>query len=165
MPYVELQKLLDEANAWGFYSYDKGCYVEELSDGLIDALVERFPEKLSPLSIVLFYRLDGAYSEPAEDATAFSGGRSPRFGAFIIGVCPAPEMLPRERAWVRSVAEAIRPYAVSDGSYVNGSAEFDDIDPVAAAYGAAKFGRLVELKSKYDPADRLHGNARVAPSG
>jgi hypothetical protein len=74
-------------------------------------------------------------------------------------------MLSGERAWVRSVAEAIRPYAISDGSYVNGSSEFDDIDPVAAAYGAAKFGRLVELKSKYDPADLLHGNARVAPTG
>ena len=74
-------------------------------------------------------------------------------------------MLSGEQAWVRSVAEAMRPYAVSDGSYVNGSSEFDDLDPVAAAYGAAKFGRLVELKSKYDPADLLHGNARVAPVG
>ena len=114
MPYVELQKMLDEANAWGFFCYDKGCYVEELSDGLIDALVERFPQKTSPLSIVLFYRLDGAYSEPAEDATAFSGGRSPRYGTFIIGVCPAPEMLPAERAWVTSIADALRPYATQD---------------------------------------------------
>ena len=102
MPYVELQKMLDEANAWGFFCYDKGCYVDELSDGLIDALVERFPDKVSPLSIVLFYRLDGAYSAPAEDATAFSGGRSPRYGVVHHRRCPAPEMLPGERAWVRS---------------------------------------------------------------
>ena len=126
MPYVELQKMLDEANAWGFHSYDKGCYVEELSDGVIDALTEHFPKKQSPLSLVLFYRLDGAYSRAAEDATAFSGGRSPRFGVFVIGVCPVAEMLPAERGWVRSMAEALRPYAASDGSYVNGSAEFDD---------------------------------------
>jgi hypothetical protein len=165
MPYVELQKLLDEANGWGFHCYDKGCYVEELSDGVIDALVEHYPQKTSPLSIALFYRLDGAYSAVAEDATAFSGGRSPRFGVFIIGVCPAPEMFPGERAWVRSLAEALRPYAASDGSYVNGSSEFDDLDPVASAYGAAKFARLVELKAKYDPSDLLHGNARVAPIG
>ncbi len=151
MPYVQLQKMLDEANAWGFYCYDKGFYVEELSDGVIDALVEHFPRKASPLSIMLFYRLDGAYSGVAEDATAFSGGRSPRFGAFVIGVCPAPEMMPAERAWVRSIAEAMRPYAASDGSYVNGSTDFDDVDPVAAAYGATKFARLVELKAKYDP--------------
>jgi hypothetical protein len=163
MPYVELQKMLDEANAWGFHCYDKGNYVEELSDGVIDVLVEHFPQKISPLSIVLFYRLDGAYSAVAEDATAFSGGRSPRFGTFIIGVCPAPEMLPAERAWVRSLAEALRPYAAPDGSYVNGSAEFDDADPVHAAYGADKFARLVELKAKYDPADLLHGNAGIAP--
>src|SRR4051794_16125634 len=32
MPYVELQKMIDEANAWGHYAYDKGCYVDELSD-------------------------------------------------------------------------------------------------------------------------------------
>jgi FAD/FMN-containing dehydrogenase len=162
MPYVELQKMLDEANGWGFFCYDKGCYVEELSDGVIDALVEHFPQKVSPLSIVLFYRLDGAYSAVPEDATAFSGGRSPRVGVFIIGVCPAPEMLPGERAWVRSMAEAIRPYAVADGSYVNGSSDFDEVDPVAAAYGAAKFARLVELKAEYDPTDLLHGNARVS---
>ena len=33
MPYVELQRLLDEANAWGFHSYDKSCYLDGLSDG------------------------------------------------------------------------------------------------------------------------------------
>ena len=165
MPYVELQKMLDEANAWGFFAYDKGCYVEELSDGVIDALVEHFPQKTSPLSIALFYRLDNAYSAAAEDATAFSGGRSPRFGVFIIGVCPDPAMMPAERSWVRSLAEALRSYAASDGSYVNGSSEFDELDPVQAAYGAAKFARLVELKAKYDPTDLLHGNARVVPIG
>ena len=30
---------------------------------------------------------------------------------------------------------------------------------------AGRFGSLVELKSKYDPADLLHGNARVVPAG
>jgi len=108
MPYVELQKMLDEANAWGFHCYDKGCYVEALSDDVIDALTEHFPKKISPLSLVLFYRLDGAFSRVEEDATAFSGGRSPRFAVFVIGVCPAPEMLAGEREWVRSMAAALR---------------------------------------------------------
>jgi FAD/FMN-containing dehydrogenase len=159
MPYVELQKMLDEANAWGFYAYDKGCYVEELSDGVIDALTEHFPLKTSPLSIVLFYRLDRGYGRVPDDATAFSGGRSPRFGTFIIGVCPVEEMFPAERAWVRSMAEALRPYAAKDGSYVNGSADFDGTDRVQAAYGAEKFARLVELKSTYDPGNLFQSNA------
>jgi hypothetical protein len=162
MPYVALQQMLDEANGWGLYCYDKGCYVEELSDGVIDAMVELYPKKSSPLSIMLFYRLDNAYSAVAEDATAFSGGRSPRYGVFIIGGAPVPELFDAERAWVRSIAAAMRPYAASDGSYVNGSSDFD---AVVDAYGAAKFPRLVELKAKYDPTDLLHGNARVAPTG
>jgi hypothetical protein len=160
MPYVELQKMLDEANGWGLYCYDKGCYVDEFSDGVIDALVEHFPQKTSPLSIVLFYRLDGAYSAVADDATAFSGGRSPRFGVFIIAGCPVPEMFPAERDWARALATALAPFASDDGSYVNGSAEFDAVE---AAYGAGKFARLVELKAKYDPTDLFHGNARVTP--
>ncbi len=90
MPYVELQKMLDEANAWGFHCYDKGCYVETLSDDIVDAVTDHFPKKISPLSLVLFYRLNGAFSHVEEDATAFSGGRSPRFAVFVIGVCPAP---------------------------------------------------------------------------
>ena len=163
MPYVELQKMLDEANAWGFHAYDKGCYVEELSDGVIDALTEHFPQKQSPLSLVLFYRLDGAYSRVAEDATAFSGGRSARFGTFIIGVCPVAEMFPAERDWVRSMADALRPHAARDGSYVNGSAEFDDLDPVQSAYGAEKFAKLVRLKTTYDPGNLFHGAANITP--
>ena len=70
-------------------------------------------------------------------------------------------MFAAERDWVRSMGEAMRPYAASDGSYVNGSSEFD---AVVDAYGAAKLPRLVELKAKYDPTDLLHGNARVAPA-
>jgi FAD/FMN-containing dehydrogenase len=164
MPYVELQKMLDEANGWGFYCYDKGCYFDELSDEVIDALTEHFPRKVSPLSLALFYRLDGAYSRVPEDATAFSGGRSARFAMFAIGVCPVAEMFPAEREWVRSLAEALRPYAAQDGSYVNGLTDFDP-DQVRQAYGAQKFARLVEIKASYDPDNLFHGNADLSPPG
>jgi hypothetical protein len=61
MPYVELQKLLDEANAWGIHGYEKGTYLGELSDAVIDVITEQVPRKNSPMSVLLFYRLDGAY--------------------------------------------------------------------------------------------------------
>ena len=163
MPYVELQKMLDEANAWGFHCYDKGCYVETLSDDVIDIVTEHLPNKTSPLSLILFYRLDGAYSRVAEDATAFSGGRSPRYAVFVIGVCPAPEMLGPERAWVRSMADALRPVSVDDGVYVNGTTDFDAASPVQAAYGREKYDRLVAVKTKYDPHNVFHRNANIVP--
>jgi FAD/FMN-containing dehydrogenase len=164
MPYVELQKLLDEANAWGLYAYDKGCYVSELSDDVIDVVTEQFPQKTSPLSLVLFYRLDGAYSQVAEDATAFGGGRSARFGMFMIGVCPVSEMLPGEREWVRSMAEALRPAAADDGLYVNGMTEFDARSSVEMAYGPEKYARLVQIKTTYDPHNVFRRNANIPPA-
>jgi hypothetical protein len=45
------------------------------------------PRRGSPLSVVLFYRLDEAYSEDGEDDTAFGGGRSLYMG-FFIGLAP-----------------------------------------------------------------------------
>jgi FAD/FMN-containing dehydrogenase len=163
MPFVELQKMLDEANAWGLYAYDKGCYVKELSDEVIDVFTEHFPRKTSPLSLVLFYRLDGAYSRVAEDATAFGGGRSPRFGVFMIGVCPVAEMLPGEREWVRSMADALRPAAADDGLYVNGMTDFDARSSVEMAYGPEKYARLVQLKTTYDPDNTFRLNANIPP--
>ena len=77
MPYVELQKLLDEANAWGLYGYEKGTYVEDLSDPVIEVSPSTSPGRTSPMSVLLFYRLDGAYSRVGEDDTAFGGGASP----------------------------------------------------------------------------------------
>ena len=164
MPFVELQKMLDDANAWGFHCYDKGCYVDALSDDVIDALTQHFPDKISPSSVVLFYRLDGAYSRVREDATAFSGGRSPRFAVFVIGVCPAPDMFAAEREWVRSMADALAPFAVADGTYVNGMTDFDALRPVRSAYGPEKYARLVDVKTTYDPHNIFHRNANIAPT-
>ena len=130
---------------------------------IIDAVTEHFPNKISPLSLVLFYRLDGAFSRVEEDATAFSGGRSPRFAVFVIGVCPAPEMFAPEREWVRSLVDAFRPMSLNDGVYVNGTTDFDALSPLLAAYGTEKYARLVDIKTKYDPHNVFRHNANIAP--
>jgi hypothetical protein len=66
----------------------------------------------SSWSNVLFYRLNGAYSEVADDEAAFSGGGSPRYAIFIIGLAAIGELLAADRGWVRSFWEALRPYAM-----------------------------------------------------
>src|SRR5438067_9600611 len=52
MPYVALQQMFDESAPWGMYAYEKAVYLEELTDGAIDAIVEHQPKKMSPLSFV-----------------------------------------------------------------------------------------------------------------
>jgi FAD/FMN-containing dehydrogenase len=163
MPYVELQQLLDEASAWGRFGYEKSCYVEGLSDDAIAVISDQLPRKSSPLSNLLFYRLDGAYSEVADDETSFSGGRSPRYAIFIVALAATRELLAADRRWVRSFWEALRPYATGIGSYVNGMAEFEE-DRVRAAYGVAKYQRLAKIKTDYDPDNVFHHNANIKPA-
>jgi FAD/FMN-containing dehydrogenase len=165
MPYVGLQQMLDEANAWGSHAYEKGTYIEELSDDVIDVLATHVPRKTSPMSLLLMYRLDGAYSMVADDATAFSGGRSPRFGVFIVGVAPDAAGLTPEHRWVGDLWEALRPYAVGSGDgYVNGTTDYGS-DRVRGSYGPRKYERLARIKARFDPDNLFHVNANIEPAG
>jgi hypothetical protein len=164
MPYVELQKLLDEANAWGVHAYEKGTYVAELSDPVIDVLTEHVPRKHSPMSVVLFYRLDGAYCRPGDDQTAFSGGRTPRYGTFIVGLAPDAALLAADRGWVRDLWQALRPHAIGGGDgYINGITRLLR-RPASAQLRPAKYERLAAIKAEYDPGNLFHLNANIKPA-
>jgi FAD/FMN-containing dehydrogenase len=163
MPYLALQQMLDEANAWGFHAYDKGFYLDDFSDEAIQVITEQVPLKRSPGSVLLFYRLDGAYSKVPEDATAFSGSRAPGFAGFIIAVCPTPELLEHDRAWVRSFWDALVPVSRGIGSYVNAISDAGVDDRVRASYGA-KYDRLAAIKATYDPDNIFHRNANIKPA-
>jgi FAD/FMN-containing dehydrogenase len=127
-------------------------------------VADYLPRKTSPLSPVLFYRLDGAYSEVGEDYTAFGGGRSPRWVIFIVGLTDSPEKLGAEREWVRSFWDALQAHAMGIGSYVNGESEFVD-DRVRNSYGTVKYERLARIKAIYDPDNVFHLNANIRPFG
>jgi FAD/FMN-containing dehydrogenase len=164
MPYVELQKLLDEANPWGIHGYEKGTYVQELSDPVIDVITEQVPRKNSPMSVLLFYRLDGAYCQAGDDETAFSGDRSPRYVVFIVGLAPDAGLLDADRGWVRGLWEALRRHAIGSGDgYINGIADFSD-DRLRHSYGPAKYERLAQIKTQYDPGNLFHLNANIRPA-
>ncbi len=163
IPYVNLQQMFDEGNAWGMHAYEKALYLDELTDGVIEVFAKHLPRKRSPLSFVPIFLLDGAYHNVADDATAFGGSRSARYGFNIAAVCPAPELLEADRAWVRAFWEELRPHASNAGSYVNFMAEYEE-DRVRASYGAAKYDRLARIKAQYDPDNVFHLNANIKPA-
>ena len=102
MPYTALQQMLDEANAWGMYGYEKGAYIAGLTDDVIDVVTEQVPRKTSPLSVMLLYQLDGATPRPAR-TTRRSRGPHPAVRRLHRRGRPGPEMLPADRAWVAGV--------------------------------------------------------------
>ena len=161
MPYTALQTLFDDANAWGLYSYEKSSYLAEISDEVIEIMTAQVPGKASPLSVVHLYLLNGGYSQVPDEATAFGGGRSPRLGAFMIGVAPDPEGLAAERAWVRRFHEALGPVALGQGTYINSLG--DEPERVAVSYGP-KYERLSQIKAVYDPANVFHRNSNIRPA-
>jgi hypothetical protein len=64
--------------------------------------------------------------------------------------------------WTRDLWTAIRPFS-SGGVYVNFLSADDGEDRVRAAYGEAKFERLVQLKTKYDPQNLFQVNKNIKP--
>jgi len=161
VPYLQLNEMLDEDNRWGQYDYEKGCQIAEITDEVIEAVTRLVPRKQSPGSVVLFYRVDGAYSNVGDDETAFGGDRSPGWYFFSVALCPTAEMLPAEREWARGVYSALAPHTVTR-TYVNALDE--DHSDVVAAYGPEKYRRLAHMKSVYDPNNVFHRNANIKPA-
>jgi FAD/FMN-containing dehydrogenase len=162
MPYVQLQQLFDDANPFGVHCYDKGLYLPGLTDDVIAVITEHVERKQSPESVLFLYRLDGAYSRVGEDDTAFGGGRSPRFTAFILGMGWSPDVMAGEERWVRSFWEGLSPHAVGAEAYLNGEAEVGQ-ERVRASYGH-KLDRLARVKATYDPDNVFHRTANIRPA-
>ncbi len=163
IPYANLQQMFDEGNPWGVLAYEKALYLEDLTDDAIAVITEHLPRKSSPLSFLPIFVVDGAYRRVGEDDSAFGGSRVARFVVNIAAICPAPELLEAERAWVRSFWEALRPHSTSSGSYVNFMSEYEE-DRVRASYGPAKYERLARIKAEYDPENVFHLNANIKPA-
>ena len=162
IPYTELQKMLDESAPWGIRAYDKGINLDELPDGVIDALVAALPRRRFPLSFAPMFPLRGRFSEIADDATAFGSPRRRRWAVSMVGMAPDEETFAEERAWARELYEAVRPYAPDEGTYLNFETEADPAR-VRASYGEEKYRRLAGLKAVWDPDNVFRSNVNIAP--
>jgi FAD/FMN-containing dehydrogenase len=67
-----------------------------------------------------------------------------------------------ERAWARRFFQALQAHRAG-GVYVNFLDSDDDAGRVREAYGDRTYGRLAELKAKYDPDNAFHHNKNILP--
>jgi hypothetical protein len=162
IPYVGLQSMFDGAAPWGTHAYEKAVYLTELSDGVIDAILDHQPKKMSPLSFVPMFSMGGAYRRADTEATAFGGSRDIRWIINVSAATPTAEGFDAEREWVRDYWTALVPHAAGIGSYVNFMSEYEE-QRVRSAYGA-KYERLQRIKAAYDPDNVFHLNANIEPA-
>jgi FAD/FMN-containing dehydrogenase len=163
MPYLALQSMTNATAPWGSHGYEKGLYLEDLTDEVIEVIEKHLPDKVGSFTYISGLRLGGAYAEKGEMDTAWGGPRNAGYQFTICGTTETADELSSDRGWVRRFWDDMRPFAMGSGSYVNNMNEILD-DRIRAAYGAEKYDKLAEIKGKYDPGNVFHHNQNIKPA-
>jgi FAD/FMN-containing dehydrogenase len=161
MPYVAVQRLLDEGNPKGMRNYWTADFLAELADETVDTLVSHATAPCSPLSQVILVAGGGAIARVPDDATAL-GQRDAPWNVHYLSMWadPADDDLNIEHT--RSMAQAMRPWATGR-VYLNYIGE-EGPGRVEAAYGPEKFARLQQIKRSWDPDNVFRHNQNITPA-
>ncbi|HSF14862.1 MAG TPA: FAD-binding oxidoreductase [Vicinamibacteria bacterium] len=161
MPYPKLQSMLDEGFPAGLQVYWRSNFLAGIPDEALDELIQQFSRVTSPLSALMLEPLGGAVARVGSEETAFNH-RDAAYNLAVIGRWQAPNEEKTHIAWTRTAHEAMERFATG-GVYVNYLGE-EGQDRVRAAYGDAKYRRLVALKDKYDPENLFRCNQNIQPT-
>jgi FAD/FMN-containing dehydrogenase len=162
-PYTAQQRMLLEGFPAGLHNYWKSSFLQSLSDGAIDTMINRFRAVPSPTSSMAIEHISGAVSRVGDDNTAFNHRKSP-YNFLIVGIWPNPVDNDAHIRWVRDTWDAMQPFAAS-AVYVNylGQTADEGAERIKEAYGVAKYERLLELKKRYDPTNLFRLNQNINP--
>ena len=160
--YLAQNAMLDAGQPSGLHYYWKSEYLSEIIDEAIETCIKYAAKITSPNTRVNLFHLGGAVRDYDENAMAASH-RDAEFVLAINNGWKNPQDSDAQMRWTVDFWTAMRPLA-SGGVYVNFLSNDDGQDRVKAAYGAEKYDRLVQLKNKYDPANRFRMNQNVVPT-
>ncbi len=160
MPYPALNQAFDALQPKGIRGYWKADFLPELTDEAIKQHIRYGATIPTVQTAVHIYPIDGAVQRVGPTETAFAN-RNVKFAPVIAAFWEDPADGDQKIAWVREYAEALRPYS-APGGYIN-FMDGDDLPRVAENYGP-NFGRLREIKAKYDPQNLFHVNQNIPPA-
>jgi FAD/FMN-containing dehydrogenase len=158
-PYLVHQAMFDPSFRHGCWYYVRSCDVAELTDDVIDVVVEHGSRITSPISSLALWQMGGAVARVPESATAFHG-RNAGHTFNINGNSETAEGFEAERQWARDYWSALAPHHTS--VYVNFLMDEGE-DRVRQAYGTEKYARLKALKRTYDPTNFFRLNQNIRP--
>jgi FAD/FMN-containing dehydrogenase len=149
MPYVIAQSLFDAEYPDGQRHYWKSTYLSDVDSAVAEICDRGAAGRPSQLSSIDVWALGGALRNEPEGGSAFSQREAP----FLFGLeanWEEAEGDAENLAWSRDLFEEAKAHSPG-GSYLNfpGFAEEGE-DLLEESYGAS-YGRLKELKAKYDP--------------
>jgi FAD/FMN-containing dehydrogenase len=157
--YLALQQRDDTVDAHAYRRYWKGHYFGDLSDELVDVIVEgtRMGTMVPAVGLQAY---GGAIAEVPDADTAFSQRGT------ALELVAAARWTDRGEddariASARAYAATMDAYA--SGAYVNALND-EGIVGVQRAYPPEKLARLTALKDEYDPENVFHLNQNIPPS-
>jgi FAD/FMN-containing dehydrogenase len=161
MPYVAVQRLIDEPNVKGMRNYWTADFLTGLTDEAVDTLVSHATKPVSPLSQIIVVACGGAIARVPEDATA-CGQRSAPFNIHYLSMWADASDDDTNISFTRQVSTAIKPWTTG-GVYINfigdeGQARLE------AAYGQEKYARLQRIKRVWDPDNVFRHNQNIPPA-
>ncbi len=158
-PYTAFQAMFDQLLPHGILAYAKSDYFAEMDASAVTDIVKLGDNLPSPLAMIRVNHYGGAVAAVPNDATPFAQ-RDAVFAVNADSFWHDPAETERNIRWVRTVWETMRIHG-SQGSYVNFLTD-EGTDRVRESY-RENYGRLVAIKSKYDPHNRFRLNQNIPP--
>jgi FAD/FMN-containing dehydrogenase len=164
MAYVDVQRLFDAVIPFGRHRcYWKSRYLDGLGDDVIELIVEGNRQPPSPGTLSSIWNFGGATAAVPADATAF-GDRSMPWMVSFDSIWDTADQDEANIAWTRGRWEQLRPYSRQDRIYLNFPGHGEDGEDLTRRSYGANYGRLAEIKRRYDPANMFRFNQNITPA-
>ena len=162
MPYVEVQKVLDEDYPEGGRYYWKSVNVNGLGDQEIEHLMAHAETAPSDHSTIDVWYQGGAMNQVGAEKTAF-GDRSAPYLLGVEGNWEDPHEDEANIAWVRECVADMQRFS-DGGMYLNFPGFLEEGQEMMRDAFGENYERLVALKDEYDPTNFFRMNQNVRPT-
>jgi FAD/FMN-containing dehydrogenase len=159
-PFTQMQSLLDATQPKGRRNYWKSEYLPRVEPFLCEKLIDHAAKIRSPHSSIVLMHIGGALNSLNDDHSPV-GNRDAHFVLNIAGSWDKAEDDKANIEWARAAWQDIRGLSTG-GTYVNFLTEDEGVERIRAAYGK-NYGRLVEVKTRWDPGNLFHVNKNIVP--
>ena len=162
LPYVQLQRVADEAQRPGLRQYARSHFIRATPDAFIEAFLARGGQDADVAANSSLGHLGGGVARSGPEEGAFSG-RDALFDLVVSSTWEDPTHDADRLSAARAFGDSLAPLSTGR-SYVN-AIDGNETDKVRAAFGASTYDRLAAVKDRYDPDNVFHLNQNVRPSG
>ncbi len=163
MPYRTIQTLYDGLFPKGRdRCYWKSTYLKNLDEAVIPEITSRMAKRPSEMTFASIWKFGGAVQSVPADATAF-GDRSMDFMLSLDAIWSNPADDAANMGWVRDFWGDMQRHSTGR-LYLNFPGLGEGANLVRDAFGDAAYGRLQQVKRKYDPDNVFRLNQNILPA-